>query len=130
MKQFIGCCGLDCETCDARIATITNDNALRKKTADFWTKLNGVTITPEMINCTGCRVEGAKTLFCDKFCPVHNCVREKNFNTCADCEQMDGCPTLGCIAANSPFVWENLKQLCRSEQTEETAENTADMTLP
>lgn len=43
-NQLIGCCGLDCEKCDARIATITNDNALREKTAIFWTKLNGVTI--------------------------------------------------------------------------------------
>ena len=33
MNQLIGCCGLDYETCDARIATITNDNALREKTA-------------------------------------------------------------------------------------------------
>ena len=59
-NQLIGCCGLDCEKCDARIATTTNDNALRKKTAALWTKLNGVTITPDMINCTGCRIEGAK----------------------------------------------------------------------
>ena len=79
-NQRIGCCGLDCEACDARIATITNDNALREKTAALWTKLNGVTITPDMINC-------------------------------ADCGQMDGCPTLGQIAGNSPFVLENLKQL-------------------
>ena len=49
MNQLIGCCGLDCEKCDARIATLKNDNALRKKTAALWTKLNGVTITPEMI---------------------------------------------------------------------------------
>ena len=110
-NQLIGCCGLDCETCDARIATITNNNALRKKTAALWTKLNEVTITPEMINCTGCRVMGAKTLFCDKLCPVHNCVREKRHDTCADCGQMGGCPTLGQIAANSPFVMDNLKQL-------------------
>ena len=53
MKKLIGCCGLDCEKCDARVATVTNDNALREKTAALWTKLNGVTITPEMINCTG-----------------------------------------------------------------------------
>ena len=52
-NQLIGCCGLDCEKCDARIATLTNDNALREKTAALWTKLNGVTISPEMINCTG-----------------------------------------------------------------------------
>ncbi len=110
-NQLIGCCGLDCETCDARIATLTNDNTLCEKTAALWTKLNGVTITPEMINCTGCRIEGAKTPFCDKLCPVHNCVREKGMDTCADCAQMDGCPTLGQIAANSPFVLENLKAL-------------------
>ena len=75
-NQLIGCCGLDCENCDTRIATITNDNTLREKTAARWTKLNGVTITPEMINCTGCRIDGAKTPFCDKLCPVHNFVRE------------------------------------------------------
>ena len=38
-NQLIGCCGLDCETCDARIATITNDNALREKTAAGMTLL-------------------------------------------------------------------------------------------
>lgn len=89
-NQLIGCCGLDCEKCDARIATVTNDNALREKTAALWTKLNGVPITPEMINCTGCRIDGAKTPFCDRLCPVHNCVREKSLDTCADCRQMDG----------------------------------------
>ena len=108
-KLYTRGCGLDCEKCDARIATITNDNTLREKTAALWTKLNGVTITPEMINCTGCRIGGAKTPFCDKLCPVHNCVREKGLDTCADCGQTDGCLILGRIAANSPFVLENLK---------------------
>ncbi len=114
MNQLIGCCGLDCETCDARIATITNDYALREKTAALWTKINGVEITPEMINCTGCRIAGAKTPFCDLLCPVHNCVREKKLDTCADCAQMDGCAILGRIAASSPFVLENLKRLRES----------------
>ena len=60
-KLYTRGCGLDCEKCDARIATITNDNTLREKIAALWTKLNGVTIAPEMINCTGCRIEGVKT---------------------------------------------------------------------
>ena len=110
-NQLIGCCGLDCETCDARTTTLTNDNALREKTAALWTTLNGVPILPDMINCTGCRMEGAKTTFCDKLCPVHNCVREKELDTCADCAQMGKCPTLGQIAGNSPSVLENLEQL-------------------
>lgn len=117
---LIGCCGLDCEKCDARIATVTNDNSLREKTAALWTKLNDVTITPDMINCTGCRTEGAKTPFCDKFCGIHNCVREKKIDTCADCPETDGCPTLGQIAANSPFVRENLKRLREMKHTQRT----------
>ena len=102
-NELIACCGLDCETCDARIAT---------------TKLNAVAITPDMIHCSGCRAEGAKTPFCDKLCPVHNCVREKGLDTCADCGQMDGCQTLGRIAANSPFVLENLRKLRCEEPLE------------
>ena len=50
-NQLIGRCGLDCEACDARIATITNDTALREKTAALWSKLNGVPITPDMMSC-------------------------------------------------------------------------------
>ena len=41
MNQLIGCCGLDCEACDARIATVTNDSALREKTAALWAAVSG-----------------------------------------------------------------------------------------
>ena len=124
MNQLIACCGLDCEKCDARIATLTNDKTLREKTAALWAKLNGVTITPEMINCTGCRIEGVKTPFCDKFCSVHNCIREKGLDTCADCTQMDVCQALGRITSNNPSAMKNLKQLRRSKQTDEEASET------
>ena len=84
-NQMIGCCGLDCEKCDARIATIANGNTLREKTAALWTTLNGVTITPEMINCTGCRIDGAKTPFygCrfNPFADVCCALRSKKFFT-------------------------------------------------
>ena len=130
MDKLIACCGLDCEKCDARTATLTNDDALRERTAALWSKLNGVTITPEMINCTGCRTEGAKTPFCDRLCPIRGCVREKGLDTCADCAQMDGCRTLGSIAENDPSVLENLKRLRRVGQTgAEAAETAAGMTL-
>ena len=118
--MLIGCCGLDCETCDARIATMTNNPALREKTAALWSELNGVPITPGMIHCTGCRIEGAKTPFCDGLCAVRHCVREKGFDTCADCAQMDECPTLGRISANSPFALDNLRRLREEKQTAET----------
>lgn len=50
MKKLIACCGLDCEKCQARKATINNDDELRKKVAEEWSQLNGVLITQEMIN--------------------------------------------------------------------------------
>ena len=68
MNNMIAYCGLDCEKCEARLATINNDNELRKKVADKWSKLNNITITSEMINCEGCRIDGKKTVFCDKLC--------------------------------------------------------------
>lgn len=55
MKDLIAICGLDCETCDARIATTMDDDALRKKTAKLWSEMNHAPITPETINCEGCR---------------------------------------------------------------------------
>ena len=125
MDKLTACCGLDCEKCDARTATLTNDDALRGRTAALWSKLNGVTITLEMINCTGCRTEGAKTPFCDRLCPMRGCVREKGLDTCADCAQMDGCRTLGRIAEDDPSVLENLKRLRRAGQTGAEAEETA-----
>lgn len=73
MREMIGFCGLDCEKCQARIATKNNDDKLRKQVADEWSKLNGILITPEMINCDGCRVNGVKTPFCDKLCTIRQC---------------------------------------------------------
>lgn len=54
MKQLIACCGLDCENCDARIATVRDDNELREKTAQKWSIMNNAPeITPATINCMG-----------------------------------------------------------------------------
>ena len=51
MNKYIAYCGLDCETCEARQATINNDNELRVRVAKLWSELNGVEITPEMKSC-------------------------------------------------------------------------------
>jgi Protein of unknown function (DUF3795) len=64
MEKLIACCGLDCTTCDAYKATILDDNELRAKTAAIWREQFSPDITDEMINCTGCRQEGAKFAHC------------------------------------------------------------------
>ena len=42
MDRRIAYCGLDCEACDAYLATIRDDQALREKTAALWAALNQV----------------------------------------------------------------------------------------
>ncbi len=85
MKQYIAYCGLDCENCEARIATVNDDDSLRQKVAKEWSDLNGVEITPEMINCVGCRIDGVKTPYCESLCPIRQCALERGLETCGDC---------------------------------------------
>ena len=40
MRKMIAYCGLDCEKCDAYLATINDDQNLREKTAKLWSELN------------------------------------------------------------------------------------------
>ncbi len=109
MKQLIACCGLDCEICDARIATITDDNELREKTAQKWSVMNNAPeITADTINCTGCRTEGVKFAFCSDYCQIRRCAYEKGLNTCGDCQELDSCQTVGVIFQHAPETKQNL----------------------
>ncbi len=110
MKDLIGYCGLDCEACEARIATVNNDDEQRRNVAQLWSELNGVEITPEMINCVGCRVRGVKTPYCDSICPIRQCAMGRNHVTCGDCAEMDTCDKLGMILGNNEEARRNLKQ--------------------
>lgn len=105
MKQLIACCGLDCESCDARIATVRDDNELREKTAQLWSKLNNIPeITADTINCMGCRVDGVKTMYCSDMCAIRKCVNEKGFNTCGGCKELDNCQIVGPIFSILPVL--------------------------
>ncbi len=111
MKELIGVCGLNCETCEARNATINNDDELRKKVAKEWSELNKVLITQDMINCVGCRLDGVKTPFCDKLCLIKQCALKKEYATCADCKDLDNCEIVGAIIKNNKEAYKNLKCL-------------------
>ena len=108
MRPNIAYCGLDCEQCDAYIATLHDDQALREKTARLWAELNHAPILPEHIHCQGCRADGAKTVFCEQLCAVRRCARQRGVDTCGDCPEMESCPTVGAIFANAPQAKKNL----------------------
>ena len=109
MKNMIAYCGLNCEKCDAYLATINDDQALREKTAKLWAELNNAPILPEHINCEVCRVDGAKTVYCDSLCGVRQCALEKGVTTCGDCPDMEKCQTIEMIISNNPDALKNLK---------------------
>lgn len=109
MKDLIAYCGLDCEQCEARTATLNNDDALREKVAKLWSEMNGAEITPEMINCEGCRIDGVKTPFCNSLCPIRKCALEKQHATCGDCAELEHCPTVGMVTSNNAEALNNLK---------------------
>ncbi|MEW6350828.1 MAG: DUF3795 domain-containing protein [Thermodesulfobacteriota bacterium] len=83
---MIAYCGLDCERCEAFIATKNDDDALREKVAKEWSALYGTTITADAINCTGCLSNGIKTYYCEHMCPIRPCAKEKGLATCAQCD--------------------------------------------
>ena len=109
MKRLIAICGLDCEHCDAYIATKNNDQVLREQTAKRWSELNQAPILPEHINCEGCRMDGAKTLFCSSLCEIRKCAVAKCLETCGECEEKESCPKVGAIWRHNPQAKTNLK---------------------
>jgi len=111
MEKLIACCGIDCAACDARIATLADDNVLREATAKKWAEqFSAPGITAESINCTGCRQEGVKFSHCYE-CEIRNCADAKGYNTCAECNELETCPIVGAIFQYMPELKENLKSL-------------------
>ena len=102
MNEYTAYCGLDCETCEARLATVNNDDALRQRVAKEWSELNSAEITPEMINCSGCRIPGVKTPYCDFL--------SKQMETCGRCPEMNSCEKLGMITGNNADALRRLKE--------------------
>jgi hypothetical protein len=111
MEKIIACCGLNCAACDARIATVLNDDTLRDKTAEKWrVQHNATGITPEMINCTGCMETGVKFGHC-VVCEIRKCVISNDFQTCANCDKLESCTLLTNLHQYVPEALENLKAL-------------------
>lgn len=87
MAKNIAMCGLDCGECPAYIAYVTDDQALREKTAAEWAKEYGTEIPADMINCVGCtRRDGVHIGYCHE-CGVRTCGLGKNAENCAACAE-------------------------------------------
>jgi hypothetical protein len=94
MVKLLAACGLDCADCPAYIASTTNDDALRKKTAEEWSKSYGFDCKPEMVNCHGCyATDGVQIGHCAE-CEIRKCAAgTRKLSSCAACADY-GCKTV------------------------------------
>ena len=116
MKNDVAVCGLNCTHCDAYLATVNDDLALREKTAQKWSEMNQTRILPEQIACEGCRTNGIKNLYCLELCEIRQCARKKCYASCGECAEMEDCRTVDIILRHHPEARDNL----RSAGNEET----------
>ena len=108
--KMIGYCGINCEKCEARIATIKDDDKMREEVSRKWCELfHTDMITPDIINCTGCKGDGVKYIFCNQMCKIKPCVTKKGYESCAECLNMDICEILVEEIGNNEDAKNNLK---------------------
>ena len=110
--KMIGYCGINCEKCEARIATIKDDDKMREEVSRKWCELfHTDMITPDKINCTGCKGNGVKYFFCNQMCKIKPCVTSKGYESCAECTEMDSCAKLAAEISNNEDAKNNLKRM-------------------
>ncbi len=110
MEKIIAVCGLDCAECPAYIAAMTNDQALRVKTAAEWSKSYGFDCTPEMVNCHGClATDGVQIGHCAE-CAIRKSALAKGLKNCAGCPEF-GCSTVSEMWKAAPQAKANLEVL-------------------
>lgn len=90
--DYLGACGIYCETCDIRVAGKTNDRAAQKKIADWIVENCNVECDPSQIHCCGCRGPHDEHWSAD--CKVMLCATERGVQLCADCVEYRDCGTL------------------------------------
>jgi len=110
MDTMIAYCGIDCAACDARKATLTNDDALRAKTAAKWNAAFGFPADPALVECVGCSGDGAKIGHCAE-CDMRLCAMAKGLATCAGCAEFEACERICRFLADVPEARANLALL-------------------
>ena len=110
MNKLISFCGINCETCEARIATINNDDKLREETAEKWRKSFSPEITAAHINCTGCRTEGVKIAH-HASCQIRLCAIGRGYGHCGACADLESCELAKYVLDHCEDARANLKSL-------------------
>lgn len=106
---MIAYCGLDCSKCDAFIATIEDSRVKKEETAQKWSGMYRFEISPDKINCDGCKSDGAKFFHCEK-CEIRQCCASQGIDHCAVCENYV-CEKLAAFIQLAPEAGAELEKL-------------------
>ena len=83
MNKLACYCGHDCARCLTYLATVNNDEDLRKQTQKFYKTEFGIDIPLKDIHCLGGRSEDI--FYLCKECPFIKCCKEHSIEMCCDC---------------------------------------------
>ena len=90
---LVGACGLYCGECEVYVAFSEGDLEKQEEIAESISRQFGAEVGPEQIICGGCR--GPEEIsFCAR-CKIRPCAAARGFTTCAECDEMNDCVTLG-----------------------------------
>jgi hypothetical protein len=106
MDQMMAYCGVMCDKCPAYIATVDNNDELRKNTAEKWSKIYKDDIHPEQINCLGCR-SGTRFYYC-QICGIRACAIEKQLPHCGECDSFP-CSKVNVVLDHMPSAKKRLE---------------------
>lgn len=109
MEKLIAACGIDCSECEARQATLANDNEKRTAVAAKWSQQYQAELTAESINCMGCMEPGVHFGHCNQ-CDYRACVRSKGLKNCSECSDFP-CEMLSQFFGYVPAAKANLEAL-------------------
>ena len=114
MVKMIAYCGLICSDCPTYLATQSDDDEARAKTAELYSKKFGFRILPKDINCAGCLSDGGRLIGYCNACHIRKCCREKNLANCSVCNRRP-CDHLNRFHASSPEAKENISELMKQQ---------------
>ena len=83
MKDPICYCGHDCSRCVTYLATLSDDDTLRRQSQTFYRDRLGIELPLEKLRCAGGRTED-RLLLC-RDCPFIACCSRRGIASCDDC---------------------------------------------
>ena len=105
-ELMLAYCGLDCATCEAYLATQSNNSAKLIELALQWYEKEN---DPELCRCEGCKAEGHKLPHCSE-CMIRACAIERELENCAYCKDY-GCEKLTTFFEHAPNARANLEAI-------------------